>query len=413
MQSKATGGFVTLLVEMIRKPDSWERHRFGYVAPIAVPNPRQDLVRGAYVPDSTNTGVLSGSVLTDVEAGGGGYIGLTQSMGEYNSLTDTYDIRNKKFWGQVRFSDPKIRLVNCFVVGPEPDGPLWSTSSNGSGCVKNYGGGYYHGIMESCTIDLLEWVTVRGKTISQANYMPVSGVHGGDIELRWCHIKNVTDGIQITLNDEQTDPGLHGWSDGITVPNNQRFTVIDRCLIERCLYVSGSTYAALPSAQSGGSPHCDAVQFNTGRNIFITGSKLGGTRTASAYQTWETNQNLGTDDFSNAGIMIQQEVSGTVDGSPAWVDNVLIEDNFIGGGNASINVNYKNNNTLDGVTIRDNKIFQRGSDWGVFMQDGSLVSQNGGYGYKVATGSNPSALQHVWTNNTVNETGASVPFTNN
>lgn len=395
---------------MIRKFDSWERHRYGYVAPVAVINPREALERGTYIPNDFTAGYFQGSILENVEANSGGYIQLIQTMGTYNSNTDTYDIHNKKFWGQVRFFNPKIRLVNCVIAGPEPDGPLWSISSNGSGCVKNYGPSYYHGIMESCTIDPLEWES-RGKYISAASYMPVAGIHGGDVELRWCHIKNVTDGLQITLNDEQSDAGLKGWSDGINVPAGQRFTVVDRCLIERCLYVSGDTYAALPSAQSGGSPHCDGIQFNTGRNILITGSMLGGPRSPFAYQTWNTNGNLGTDDFSNAAIMLQQEVSGTVEGSPAWVDNVLIDNNFVGGGNATINVNYKNANTLDGVTISNNKFLERGDGWGVFMQNGSLTNQNGGVGYYVATGSNPSALQHTWTNNTMN--GAVIPFTNN
>lgn len=384
----------------ILTPTGWRGRGLGEVTGEPEEPDRESLVRGAYIPSAATTGPLISSWVNQ-EGNAAGYIQLTTANTHYEGIT---------FWGEVRCRAPGISFNNCRFAGPNPDLFVGISGS----CFKSYGEGYYHWRADNCLFDPGLWQIERGKVWDINNFVHVSGIAGGDCELRWCHIRNVVDGIAWVQNDGITDPGNTGWNaGGITVPAGQRFIVVDRCLIEKGKWVCGPIYQAYSWAQSGGGPHCDAFQFNTGRNCWITGTMLGGPRDSAGYIPWPNDGinpgNTGLD-YSNAAIMLQQE-AGVFDSSdPRYVTNVLIEDNILGGGVASININYKNQNALAGCIIRNNKILQRQSDWGLLAQNGSVISISGGYGWYLAKGSNPSALQCTWQNNTVYETGVLIPF---
>lgn len=361
------------------------------------------IVRGAHIPVPDEVGPLpSYLTFTQVEGGSTSVISLTQANAIYDGC---------EFWGQVSFRAPGIRITNSILRGPQPGLTIMPG-------IKNYGAGFYHGILENCTINPYGWYEQRGYPLmTAAAYQNRPGVHGGDVEMRWCHIKNVEDGFGWVQDDDlASDAGNTGYNNGAgwVTPAGQRFTILDRCLIEDGSYVNGPGYQAKSFAQSGGSPHSDAFQFNIGRNLWITGTKLGGPRTPSALQTWGTDASNPAEskDFSNSALMIQQEGAVYDPSNPRYVQNVLIEDSFVGGGNATINMNYKYGNNLVGVTLRRLKMYQRGANWGVFMDDGTLTNQNGGYGYYLAKGSSPSSLASTWSDITVLETGAALPFTN-
>lgn len=378
--------------------DAW-RPLGGLDAP--VDPDRTLLVRGAYNPDASHVGPLpSRTTFTQVEANSSGAIALTTP----NTVYDGYE-----FWGEVSFRAPGIILRNCKLRGPAPGKTI-------KPLIKNYGPGYYHGVLEHCLLDPYPWYTQRGyPMMTAATYINRPGLHGGDVEMRWCHIRNVEDGIAQVQSDPQSgDTGNTGFNSGtgFVVPAGERFLVIDRCLIEEASFVNGPDYQALSFAQSGGYPHCDAFQFNIGKNVWVTGSRLGGVRTPSAYQTWGTDASnpAQSKDYGNAAFMVQQEAGITDPTNPRWVTNVLIEDSFVGGGVSTFNFNYTSGNTLAGVTVRRCKLYERQAGWGTYMHNGSMSNVNSGLGRYIAKGVDPSALQVVWQDNEVLETGAPIPW---
>jgi hypothetical protein len=384
--------------------DQWVSALNGAEVANVIPD-RELLVRGTYIPSSLTTGPLTGTVFSSKEANSAGVISLTVADMLYENMT---------FWGEVRCQAPGIKFNNCRFAGTDPNLMNLSTT-NGQPLVKSYGTGYYHWKADNCLFDPMLWITERARSpIAQtaATWIPINGVHGGDCELRWCHIRNVCDGINWAQGGDITDAGNTGWSEVITVPASQRFTIIDRCLIEKCQYVNGPAYQGRPTAQSGGGPHNDAFQFATGRHCWITGSMLGGTRDQVGYTQWPNTGNPGCTglDYSNACIMLKQEGGTYATSDPRYIQDVFIEDNFFGGGTSSINMSYNYGNDLSGVTIRRNQILQRQSGWGLIMNDGAISSLNGGYGYYLAKGSTPSALQCAWQSNTIYETGVAIPF---
>jgi hypothetical protein len=83
-----------------------------------------------------------------------------------------------------------------------------------------------------------------------------------------------------------------------------------------------------------GTLHCDAVQSTEGANITVRRSSLDPTNTASG-------------DFNNAAVMLGTE-TGT-----RRLDGALFEDNWLGGGNYSVNV--RGDAVLTAVTFRGNR----------------------------------------------------------
>ena len=370
---------------------------------------RTQLVRGAYEPDDTTTGPLpSYTTFTQVEAGSTGLINLTQAGGVFDGTHYVYD--GYEFWGTVSFREPKIKVTNSLIHGGAP-------STTAKPCIKNYGPGFYHGILENSTLDPYAWYTSgRFPMMTAATYINRPGLHGGDVEMRWVRIKNCEDGVGFSQGEDENgtaDTGLAaGFNNGAgwVVPPYQRFTVVDRCFIDRGTYVNGDGYiAAMGGGQPGGYPHCDAFQFNTGRNVWITGSKLGNTRTPSAYQTWNTDplDPPASLDMGTSALMVQQEgTSNIAPGLPKWITNVLIEDSFLAGGQATVNVILKNGNDLSGVTFRRLKVTERLTGWGVRMESGVMTGSGRGP-YIAGT---PSQLGCTWQNVTVKETGATLAF---
>ena len=367
----------------------------------AKPSGRNLLVRGAYIPSMSTTGPLI-SLWTDQEGNASGVISLT---------TDNLQCIGRTHWGEVRHQGVGIKHINCRFAGPDPNLFYANTISAGD-CVKSYGTGYYHWSADSCLFDPWLWFAERGRTpMTDATYVAVSGINGADCTLRWCHIRNIEDGIHFNSGlDLGDDTGNTGYADaGFPVPAGQRFTIVDRCLIEKCFYVAGDTYRAQPGAQSDGRPHCDGMQIMVGRNLWVVGSMIGGTRDSTGYTTWPNTGTPGNTgmDFADAAFMIKQEVTTYPTNDARYVQNVLIENNFLGGGSATVNAAVANGNDLSGVTVQNNKFFARQNTWGLGVDtNGNPTSAASGYGYQYAKFASPAV---AWSGNTVYETGVVVP----
>jgi hypothetical protein len=98
-----------------------------------------------------------------------------------------------------------------------------------------------------------------------------------------------------------------------------------------------------------------------GRNApDVTGTMLGGSPLFGYY-----GRNDG-DDHANAAMMIKQEVRNRPDLDPL-IEHVLIEHNFISGGNSAVNISTYNSaydQDWSSLTMRHNRFFQRGGAWG-------------------------------------------------
>ena len=154
-------------------------------------------------------------------------------------------------------------------------------------------------------------------------------ITGGNFTLRRCKVAGGVDGVGLTMPD--------------TVPP----VTIEQSWIHDGHWESWSAGAAdKPTNWDDNKTHDDAIQIHRGKGHRIRGNHIGGRRQPLAV----VDRTL-SDDFNNAGIMCQQEVSSS---STDWLDDVLIELNYVEGGAASINLGYKFGNDLAGVTVRDN-----------------------------------------------------------
>ena len=352
---------------------------------------RTALARGSYVPGPETTGplpnVTSFTQVTPVAGGDGTY---SFNVTDAGAVFDGYE-----FWGQVRprvVSGETPVFRNCIFRGPPP-----ARFSGGlAGLINAYGIGYGHSTFENCLWDPTPWFTQKGYDPNQWVHLAnTTAIHGADFDMRWCEIRNVQDGFNLVGHTPRTSGGNVA----------ERWTDIDRCWIHKGFYVN-DWYGP-----SDGQPHGDAVQTNTGKNLQIRGSMLGGQRDMAGYRAWgsakDRNRNTG-DDFWNAGIMLQQEVSGA---DPNLIENVEISDNVFGGGTASLNHSSKFSIPWTGLTIVRNRFLTRGSDWGQTLNAGAETNQGAGY-YVLRPSAHASKYGTGGDANTVYETGAPVPITN-
>lgn len=364
---------------------------------------RDALVRGAYIPSDATAGPTVSS-WTSQEANAAGTISLT---------TPNLDCIETTHWGDVRHQAPGIHHFGCRVAGPDPNLMYAGTygASGGGQLVRSYGGSsYYHWWGQDMLFDPWLWYTERGRTpMTDATFVGIDGISGGDCTVKHSIIRHVVDGLHFMHQENNaSDTGNTGWSEGdFVAPAGERYCILDRVLVEKGIYVAGDTYRARPGAQSDGRPHGDGAQLMQGRNVWITGTMIGGDRDSVGYTTWPNTGNPGNtgDDYSNSCLQIKQEGTYSA-GDVPWLTNVLIEDGFLaGGGGFCVNFAVASDNNLAGVTIRNMKLAQRqyGDGLGVDT-NGTPTSVGSGYGYY-----RNSVQASTWSGNSVLETGASIP----
>jgi hypothetical protein len=365
------------------------------------PTDRNNLIPGTYTPSAETTGPLITSFVNQ-ESATNGQILLT---------TPNFQCIGRTHWGDVRHRAPGISHENCRFAGPDYNMIYAGTyGSGGSGqLVRSYGGAnYYHWTAKNCLFDPELWVVERGRApMRDVTFCHIDGIEGGDCELKWSHIRNVVDGIHFMHQENITDSGNSGYSgSGFSSPAGERFCIVDRCFIEKSVYVAGANYLARPGAQDDGRPHCDGIQIMQGANLFVLGSFIGGDRNTEGFTTWPNSGNPGNTgtDFANAALMIKQEGTYTA-GDPHWINNVVVDKSILGGGGYCVNMFTGSGNTLTGLTIKNTRILQRKVGDGLNVgPTGIPGSLGGGYGYY-----RNSVLGSTWTNNSVYETGVAIP----
>lgn len=350
------------VIDYIYTGGAWRPHEYG-VGPIVLGG-RDGLVAGVHKPTPSTVGVPAGTTLTEQGTG----IAMNLTPGTYT---------DRVFLGRVNIpaGSAAYTFRNCIFAGNDPNG----SDSGGSVITATASGTKPPVTLIDCTIDPSYWMTAKGRT---KIWPELNGIIGGNVNVQRCEIKNVCDAVAI-----------HGQGYGFT---------IELSWLHKGTYATGSAN----TGHSDQRVHSDAIQFHTGKNIVIRGNVIGGMRDMVGYQTspFADCFNSG-DDFENSGLMIKQEVSGN---ETDRIDNVLIDRNWIYGGQCGINFAYNpaRPNTFASTTITGNVFGVRGTGWGAIRQmNGTLSTGNGFYLLR-------SAILAATIAGNILETGSPVPVSN-
>lgn len=319
----------------------------------------------------------------------------------------------KIFWGIEKWNTTAT-YRNCIFAGPAPDTWPESTPGNPSyGCTQNYGTGPVMAEMYDCLYDPSLWLTARAPGGAQPKLNRYNiGHHGGNVRLYRCEIKNVSDGINFI-----------GPNGSAAAANAGEF-LMQQCFLHKALY-GNNLYPP-----NDGQPHCDGFQTNYGKNITLRGNVIGGARDKTGYLIWPGGYNSG-DDFWNTAIILKQEAApdrgtaGTAEEIGA-IENVLIEGNWLTGGNATVNQTTVGAypSSWQNVVIRNNRFGRRLPGWEQKMAPSKDASGNyipystavrndspaaPNYGYYIIR---PSVYSSFYSGNVMEDDGSAVPFTN-
>lgn len=300
---------------------------------------RTGLVAGAYIPGPGTTGLINpGATFTDVYP----------SSGDAAINISTPGTRtNTRYFGRVVIGQgvSGIKFDNCVFVGADPLA-IEAGGSGLRGCIQNYGTNPPHFEVTNSVFNPQIWATEKGRSATSRGFASVVGIHGGNFTMRWTEIVNCQDGINY-LGPNANIPGAA----------DDAFCLMEMNWLHRGYYIN-NWYGP-----DDGQPHCDGFQTNSGKNITLRGNLIGGQRDVTGYLVWPGGYNAG-DDFWNACLMFKQEVFS----ESAYIENVLVEKNWFGGGSASINQTADPEWTWASTVYRDNWILYRGSNWGQKMR---------------------------------------------
>jgi hypothetical protein len=273
-------------------------------------------IAGDYRPDASTTGPIAGITLTTVNA-------------DVNATADNQIIENKDIYGRVNtLSYSNVIVRNCIIRGTALTGADSETA-----CIISNNNDSRNLLVEDCRL------IGRGTPWCSATQT-------GRFIMRRTEISNVPDGI-----------GLRPTIGYINV---------EACWIHNGFYMEWD--ASTPNRPYAGSyyTHVDGVQFHRGSNYVFCGNMIGGTRYVAGHHTGHEADIQNADDMYNACFMIKQETANG-DGIPSAseiINNVLIEKNWLMGGQASINITKGAGGVNDFSTtiIRKNRFIR--STWG-------------------------------------------------
>lgn len=273
---------------------------------------RDTLAYGTYKPTASTVGPPAGTTFTTI-------------TGPVTHATPNTTITDTIFNGVPTVNAANITYRRCVFRGDGVDKMVKATGSN------DFKGARY--------IDCLFDGTGR-------EGVTVDAINGSNFTLERCEIRRVGDGVGITT--------AHG-------PTN----------ILGCWIHDSSVFKWAPGTPgmpgySDYRTHNDGIQIHVGANTTIRGNYIGGVR--KNYSKTDPAQDPSipdsADDFDNAALLIQQEVDNTAGNK---IRNLLIEDNWLHGGAATLNLGYKHGNALnDNVTIRNNRFPRRITPGGGF-----------------------------------------------
>lgn len=302
---------------------------------------RTALTPGTYIPGpeftANSVGIYGESFIEDTWDPG-------TSGGTFKPTTPQ-TIENTLFMGNVvgTAAMGTVTFKNCMFVGNKPElvQAMNATSPNaaydfGSGAT-NYTVGQF--VFEDCTFDNSWWYRngLSNWWDTTQVFQEVVGYHGTNATLRRCLITGFVDSVNYAL-------GNLDYSQGSMLIDASR--------------LGGNYYGANPGRVNDTIPHThsDGWQVGTGGNMETRYSYIGGPLVQS-----ELNLTGGvTSGAANAAFMIQQEQSSA---ASVQVVNIAIHDNWLAGGAATVNLNYKNSNTLSSVSITNNRIMKHNTSY--------------------------------------------------
>ena len=265
---------------------------------------RDALVLGAYDPVTPDVvGINAGVTLQSV-------YGETQFTVPNQVIFDT------EFWGRVYIAATATDLifVNCAFRSIDPG---TGTSATGASVVGQ-SGNLRGALFLDCDFIIPE----------ERRDVWTNNIVGGNFTVRRCELSGGADGI------------------GLTMPSTVPPGIIEQSWIHDGHWETWAAGTPNKPTFSDLQNHSDAIQLHRGAGHRIRGNHLGGRRQNAAVADRKLS-----DDFNNATIMCQQEVSSS---TTDLLTDVLIELNYIEGGAAAVNFGYKFGNALTGVTCRDN-----------------------------------------------------------
>ena len=316
---------------------------------------RDLLVYGTYIPGTAADALLVEGVHTDS-------VGLVTSIDDLKVVTGTDGVyvitnttpddvlTNTLFLCAVAIGtgaqepEEDVELRNCYLAGNNPTSCFELFERTGAvpvgyaSALRNWSN--KHVTLIDTVLDCGWWK--RNGLSKYEAWQHSSAIAGGHFTLERVLAAGFTDGVNFT--------GAPGNADG------KQYSKVIASRLGPNFYAYNIPAEYKP--QSGGYTHADGFQTNTGGNIEIAYSYIGGPRNGAAKPAWPGGTQMG-DGGGNAAWMIQQEPDGRYDKARMWVDNLYFHDNWLAGGTATINLNYNaQGNTLPGATNRfvNNKI---------------------------------------------------------
>lgn len=314
----------------------------------AAGNSRDSLVYGAYKPDASTVGPVSGTTLTQY--------GSASTSTDFVVTANNQVVENMEIWGRVdlkSFSGVTVR--NCIIHGTLNRGVdtahVVAQGDDLRGAT----------IIDSAIVGRPVTVpaSYNGNTNPDAGNVNLAnewcgGIRGGNYTILRTEITNTSDGLSLTSQlGNVTAKGCwihNGWFN--EWPSSQGST-------------SGTTQANSKfypySTGTQNYTHVDGIQFHRGKNYTFIGNRIGGARVPGAHNAVPSEKNAinSGDDMYNSALMIKQEVDNT---AANRIDNVTIDRNWLAGGAATVNITLGNGNYFETVYVTNNR-FTR-STWG-------------------------------------------------
>lgn len=359
-------------------------------------------------PDPARTANAGNSFAGATESNG--YAGLTvvgspTTSVDFKATANNQVITGKYVWGRIDLGT----FTGCQVFDNVVRGTLLR------GTDTSYIMGQGDNMRGANIYDNLIWgrpvtvpATYNGKPMLAAGVAPGPGAGGVDNTNGWANDGLRGGGYAARRNEIRAcgdGVGLTGQVGGVTLEGNW---IHDNGYCEwddpddTGNYVDGTGATVAGNGYYMGFPgnytHGDGVQFHRGKVYRIRGNVIGGTQANGrwAHNTGHFNDIRNNDDMYNSAFMIQQEVDAT---EANRIDDVIIENNLLGGGIATINMTVKNGNTLPGVIVRNNRFMRKTTGTGQTAIFYILIPLAGGQ---------PTMGQY--SNNVMDDTGLPVPY---
>lgn len=327
---------VTAALRRAGRPDYGTIVGGGGTPPPSDPD-RSTLVYGTYEPDLSNTGVITGTTLTNYNSTAANTV----------TIPNGAVISNQHIWGDVTFSG-SATITNCYLHG----GLAAATGDTGILKADNTRTGI--AVLTDCTLIPQTPSNARNCTL------------GRQYELYRCRLELGIDGVGV-----RSTSSAHPACD----------VVVKGCLIQNLSFYSDPNLSN-PADPVGGhtdGTHSDCIQHQGGKNVTIVGNSLRGTSTKLPGsgdlrgKEWMTQAGW----TSGACVIVQNNVDST-DTWAAVDATTLVSDNYVYGGGAGSQINIKT--TAHNMVYKNNHHYRAtpvGTGWsGYWIRFQSMSTTN-------------------------------------